>query len=180
MIGRIVIADRRVKAPHARGKIRVGLVSELIAFDIRAEHVGVIRTEHNLRDEAQVIRQFGRDEQIELAGLKGVVGRCGRVPAGAARAVGDGEDQRIGDRSHAVVEVEEATDLERRTTGNLHHGAHRIAGRGGIGWKRWRGHQSQGGNGGHGHRRRHCPPAARRLSSLKFADSGFGRRQPVH
>ena len=89
MVGRVVVSDRSVKAPHARGKIRVGLVSELIAFDIGAEHVGVIRTEHNLRDEAQVIRQFGRDEQIELAGLKGAMRRRNRAPAGAASAVDD-------------------------------------------------------------------------------------------
>lgn len=156
MIGRIVIADRRVKAPHARGKIRVGLVSELVAFNIGAEHVGVVRTEQNLRDEAQVIGQFGRDEQIELAGLKAIVGRCGRVPAGAACAVADGKDQRIGDRSNTVVEVEEAADLERRSTGDLHHGAHGIAcrggclRRGGIGRERRRGHQGQGGNGRYG------------------------------
>src|SRR5580658_9904445 len=111
MVGRIVIADGRVEAPSAGREITVHPVGELIAFNVYPELVGIVRTENNLREEAQVIGKLGRHEQIELACLKGGMRRRQLISARSAAVVSDRKDQRIGDGSDAEVEVEESSDI---------------------------------------------------------------------
>src|SRR5271170_2317396 len=103
MISGVVISDGSVKASGARRKIRIRLVGELIPLNVDAELVGRVGTEHNFRQEAQVIGELGSDEQIKLTGLKGSVGRRRRIPTGSTSVVDDRKDQRICDGSHSEV-----------------------------------------------------------------------------
>ena len=114
MVGGVVVADGCVEAAGAHGKIAIGLVSELISFDVGAELVGIVRAEYDLRQEIQVIGKLGREEKIKLARLKCGVGRRRRVPARSASVVDDRKYQGIRDRSQAEVEVEESSELHDR------------------------------------------------------------------
>ena len=68
------------KRPGGSGKIAVGLIGELIAFNIEAELIGSVRTKDNLCQKAQMVGKLGRHEQIELPRLKGGMGRGGGFP----------------------------------------------------------------------------------------------------
>jgi hypothetical protein len=48
-----------MEAACTNGKPGVLLVSKLISFNVDAVNVGIVRTEHNLRDKAQVIGKPG-------------------------------------------------------------------------------------------------------------------------
>jgi hypothetical protein len=81
MVCGVVIANGGVEAASAGTEITVGFVGEGIAFNIGAEDVGVIRTEHHLSEKAQAVRELGGEEQIKLARLKGRVGWGERMAA---------------------------------------------------------------------------------------------------
>ncbi len=109
-----------------RGKIRVRFPRELVTFNVRTEYVGIVRTEHDLRNQADGVGEFGRDEEIEFARLEGAVSGRDGVAARATGIVDHGKYQGIGDRSRAEIEIEESADLQLRAAGNLHHVGMRI------------------------------------------------------
>ncbi len=118
---RVVVADGGVKAPGGHGKILVGLVGELIPFNVDVEFVGSIWTEHNLGQKRQVLGDVRGNEQIELAGLKRRMRRRRGVSAGSTSVIDYRKDQGIGDGScDAEVEVEEASEAQRGAAGQLH------------------------------------------------------------
>src|ERR1700679_4009127 len=105
MVGGVVIPDGSVEAAASSGKVAVRLVGELIAFNVQAEYVGIVRAKHDLGQKTQALGKLGGEEQIKLTRLKGGVGYGDRVAAGSAATIDDGKNKGIGNRSDAEVEV---------------------------------------------------------------------------
>src|ERR1700760_2031108 len=120
MVCGVVIPNGCVEAAASGGKIAVCLVGELITFDVEPKAIRRIRAKNDLRQEIKVFGKLGCEEQVKFACLKRRMRRRDRVSARSASTVHDGKHQRIGDRSHAEVEVKKTSELHHRPTGYRH------------------------------------------------------------